>query len=144
MDKPIIDNAVIEALDKNHAKRVGDFWMTLGLGEHTIFARNREDFDTYRFYGVVDGKFRAYSSDEIDKSDAKLLFLPKHKPHYKNMEDGFFPQVGDRVTTTDGYVRKVVTVSEDGMVVYKSEVRYYTRHCSELIFIRPKRFWEIF
>jgi hypothetical protein len=145
-NKPIIDNVVIECLNITQAKKVRYFWHTLGLGINASFESTKAKNCDYRFYGVIDGRFSNFNLHKVESSGARILHISNHKPHYKNMHEDFFPQVGDKVLNPIGNkLLKVVTVSLDGSLVVKNYYGdYYEYHCSDLVFVKAKKRWLIF
>lgn len=69
------DNFVIEVLDKEHSKRVKDYFLELGLGGCNTHHFIADKLYKYRYYGYINGKFNNYSIDEVTDNKAKIVTL---------------------------------------------------------------------
>lgn len=80
-------NQVIEVLDKEHGKRVIEYWKSRGASTAGYDgAVNREDGHSTRFYGVIAGRFGNYTKHEVKLHIAEIITLPEDKPYPKVME----------------------------------------------------------
>ena len=83
-------NQVIEVLNKEHGKKVIEYWKSKGF-DVGCFAGNqtREDDSEFRFYGVINEEFNNYRKKSIDLYGAEIIHLPsKHQKEEKT-----FPRV---------------------------------------------------
>ena len=97
-----MENQVIEVLNKEHGKRVIEYWKSKGVdtgdfvGDCTRESLFGSDF---RFYGIINDKFDKYEYSEVTANNAEIITLP---------EENSFP--------------RVMLVSYDGEVWYKRVV----------------------
>src|SRR5690625_4458796 len=73
----MIDNTVIEVLDREHGKRVIEFFKSKGVDTRDlegVFCK--EDSDPARFYGVVDGRFDHWPAFTL--KGVKIITLPEY------------------------------------------------------------------
>lgn len=74
-----MNNKVIKVLDKEHGKRVIEFWKkycdTGGLEGTTI--------DSY--YGIINGEFDCWTIDKVRKNNAEIIELPEEKTYPRVM-----------------------------------------------------------
>ena len=79
-------NQVIQVLDKEHGKRVIEYWKSIGVDTMGMFGSlTKEDGDECRYYGVIGDKFDSYSIGFVYKHNAEIIELPK--------EENPFPRV---------------------------------------------------
>ena len=79
-------NQVIEVLDKEHGKKVIEYWKSKGvdtLSMHGSCTRDRR-FDT-RYYGVIDGVFGMYTIDDAWNANAEIIELPKEENSFPRL-----------------------------------------------------------
>ena len=70
-----MDNKVIKVLDKEHGRKVIEFF--------------KQYCDTYKligdsigdYYGIIDGKFDLWSVDSIKRAKAEIIELPEEKTY---------------------------------------------------------------
>ena len=100
-----MNNQVIEVLNKEHGKKVIEYWKSKGFDVRG-FAGNqtREDDSEFRFYGVINEEFNNYRKKSIDLYEAEIIRLPTESPK----EEKTFP--------------RVMLVSYDGEAWYKRVV----------------------
>ena len=76
-------NQVIEVLNKEHGKKVIEYWESKGV-DTTYFVGvcTKESFlsSETRFYGVIDGKFGNYTEEDVSYYNAEIIELPEEKP----------------------------------------------------------------
>ena len=83
-------NQVIEVLNKEHGKKVIEYWKSKGAdvrgfsGNQTI-----EDDSEFRFYGFINGEFNNYRRKSVYLYKAKIIELPIESPR----EEKQFPRV---------------------------------------------------
>ena len=93
-------NQVIEVLDREHGKKVIEYWKSKGVDTSVMLGiRTKKKGDLFRYYGVIDGYFNVYSEREAAENNAEIIELPEEKP---------FP--------------RVMLVSDDGVFWYKRVV----------------------
>lgn len=68
------DNCVIEVLDKEHGKKVIEWWKSVGVGTN-----NYKGNTSGRFYGLVNGLFKPYTKD----CGAVIITLPEQNNETK-------------------------------------------------------------
>lgn len=79
-------NQVIEVLDRNHGKKVIEYWKSKGVDTRGFTgALTKEDGDMCRFYGVHDGLFSAFSKSTVERNGAEIITLPEGYPYPKVM-----------------------------------------------------------
>ena len=79
-------NQVIEVLDREHGKKVIDYWKSIGvdtLGMSGSFTK--ESSESARYYGVINDSFDCYTINFVHKYNAEIIELPK--------EENSFPRV---------------------------------------------------
>ena len=93
-------NQVIEVLNKEHGKKVLEYWKSKGVDTSGMFGIGTKKAGYLcRYYGVIDGCFDCYSERQAAENNAEIIELPEYKP---------FP--------------RVMLVSYDGEVWYKRVV----------------------
>ena len=79
-------NQVIEVLDREHGKKVIEYWKSQGVyARGFIGNQTREDDSEFRFYGVINGTFDYISINDVHRYNAEIIELPK--------EENSFPRV---------------------------------------------------
>ena len=74
-------NQVIEVLDREHGKKVIDYWKSKGINTSVMMGvRTKKGGDLCRYYGVIDGYFSVYSEREAAENNAEIIELPEEKP----------------------------------------------------------------
>ena len=70
-------NQVIEVINKEHGKKVIEYWKSQGF-DVGAFSGNqtREDDSEFRFYGVINGEFDNYRRKSVYLYKAKIIELP--------------------------------------------------------------------
>ena len=83
-------NQVIQVLDKEHGKKVIEYWESQGFDVRGFIGKQtREDDSEFRFYGVINGEFNNYSRKSIDLYETEIIYLPTELPK----EEKTFPRV---------------------------------------------------
>ena len=107
-------NQVIEVLNKEHGKKVIEYWKSEGAdvrgfsGNQTI-----EDDSEFRFYGFINGEFNNYRRKSVYLYKAKIIELPIESPK----EERTFP--------------RVMLVSDDELKWYKRVV--FMKKCNRFL-----------
>ena len=98
-------NQVIEVLNKEHGKKVIEYWKSIGVDTKDWDGSNTKEngFPT-RYYGVIDECFWCYSIDYVKDAKAEIIHLPTESPK----EEKSFP--------------RIMLVSDDGDAWYKRVV----------------------
>lgn len=74
-------NQVIEVLDKEHGKKVIEYWKSKGVDTGVLEGDcNRGDGYKRRYYGVINGNFKFISIDEVHRYNAEIIELPEENP----------------------------------------------------------------
>ena len=107
-------NQVIEVLNKEHGKKVLEYWKSRGFDVEDFSGdQTREDDSAFRFYGVINGEFNNYLRKSVNLYKAKIIELPTESPK----EERTFP--------------RVMLVSDDGIKWYKRVV--FMKRCDRYI-----------
>ena len=94
-------NQVIEVIDKEHGKKVIEYWKAKGVDtQNSIGGCTKDDGVEDRYYGVIGCSFGCYTIEFARKYNAEIIELPK--------EEKPFP--------------RVMLVSDDGDAWYKRVV----------------------
>ena len=103
-------NQVIEVLDREHGRKVIDYWKSKGVDTSVMMGvRTKKGGDLCRYYGVIDGCFDCYSERQAAENNAEIIELPK--------EEKPFP--------------RVMLVSDDGDSWYKRVV--FMKRCNRYL-----------
>ena len=102
-------NKVIEVIDKEHGKKVIDYWESKGIDTSGMLGIGTKKAGYLcRYYGVIDGCFDCYSEREAAEYGAEIIELP---------EENSFP--------------RVMLVSNDGDAWYKRVV--FMKRCNRYL-----------
>ena len=110
-------NQVIEVLNKEHEKKVIEYWSSRGLDTKGLVGDCTKEslIGSYlRFYGVIDGKFDKYTEEDVSYCNAEIIELPEEKTYPRVM------MVSDDEKT---WLRRVVLMKKCG--------RYLAWNCAE-------------
>lgn len=136
-------NQVIEVLNKEHGKKVIEYWKSRGVDTlKKTGSCNKRQGGGYRFYGVIKGVFYNYNENSVREHGAEIITLPEEKTFPREMlvsnnGDNYF----QRIVLTKlpgGKIRSYLTVEnvsterfnkgEDyGVILYK-----YAKEISEV------------
>ena len=94
-------NQVIEVLNKEHGKKVIEYWESKGVDtKYFVGVCTKESFlgSETRFYGVIDGKFGNYTEEYVSYCNAEIIELPEEKTYPRVMmvsldEENWFRRV---------------------------------------------------
>lgn len=89
----MINNTVIEVLDREHGKKVLEYFKSQDIDTKMYTGNNtKQDGESHRYYGVIGGHFDNYSETHINKCCPKVsvITLPQQ-----------LPQRGDRILVWD-------------------------------------------
>ncbi len=71
-------NQVVEVLNKEHGKKVIEYWKSKGVCTNSMCGTfTKEDGDTARYYGVINGIFYNYLKESVVLYDAEIIELPR-------------------------------------------------------------------
>ena len=74
-------NQVIEVLNKEHGKKVIEYWKSKGVDTSDLLGiRTKKAGSIFRYYGVIDGRFDCYSERQAAENGAEIIELPEEKP----------------------------------------------------------------
>ena len=75
-------NQVIEVLNKEHGKKVIEYWKSRGVNTRGMSGSfTREDGKEERYYGVIQNNFDCYTIDFVRKYKAEIIELPDGFPN---------------------------------------------------------------
>lgn len=87
-------NQVIEVLDKEHGKKVIEYWKSKGIDTSGMLGIGTKKAGYLcRYYGVIDGCFDCYSEREAAENNVEIIELPEENPFPRVMlvsDDGDF------------------------------------------------------
>ena len=75
-----MNNTVIKVLNKEHGKKVINYWKSLGADTHShLGMANLEDYneDSYIYYGLINNIFSNYTLKQVQEANAEIIELPK-------------------------------------------------------------------
>lgn len=79
-------NQVIEVLNKEHGRKVIEYWKSRGVD--TLYMNGdctRDRKYDIRYYGVINDKFSNYTLEEVKAYNAKIIELPEEKNYPRVM-----------------------------------------------------------
>ena len=83
-------NQVIEVLNKEHGRKVIEYWKSKGFNTDDFKGnKTREDDSDFRFYGVINGRFGNHNKKTVDLYNAEIIKLPVESHKKENP----FPRV---------------------------------------------------
>ena len=83
-------NQVIEVLNKEHGKKVIEYWRSRGINTRGMSGSfTREDGEEIRYYGVIKNDFDCYTIEFVHKNNAEIIELSTESPK----EEKQFPRV---------------------------------------------------
>ena len=81
-------NQVIEVLNKEHGKKVIEYWKSRGVDTKGLVGDcTKESYlnSELRFYGVIDGEFNNYTEENASYCNAEIITLPEEKTYPRVM-----------------------------------------------------------
>ena len=76
-------NQVIEVLNKEHGKKVIEYWMSQGADNRGLEGINTKDGgNAFRYYGLINNSFCAYSINSVKRANAEIIELPKEEKKF--------------------------------------------------------------
>ena len=98
-------NQVIEVHDKEHGRKVIDYWKSKGIDTYFMLGIGTKKAGYLcRYYGVIDGCFDCYSERQAAENNAEIIELPSESPK----EENSFPRVMLVSDDGDAWERRVV------------------------------------
>ena len=83
-------NQVIEVLDKEHGRKVIEYWKSKGVDTGDVNGScNKADNDRFRYYGLINNCFSEYSIEYCESFNAEIIELPKEKTYPRVMMVSF-------------------------------------------------------
>ena len=85
-------NQVIEVLNKEHGKKVIEYWKSRGVDTKGYVGDcTKESFlgSELRFYGIIDGRFDKYTKEDVFYYNAEVIELPEEKVYPRVMMVSF-------------------------------------------------------
>lgn len=76
---------VIKVLNKEHGKKVIEYWKNRGVNPLHIGSQTAENGSDYIYYGIIGGKFNNYCLREVKLNNAKIITLPEEKTFPRKM-----------------------------------------------------------
>ena len=72
-----MENKVIEALDREHGRKVIEYWKSKGVDTRELEGSQTKAYNsTFRFYGVINGRFDNYPKKSVVLYNAEIIKLP--------------------------------------------------------------------
>ena len=76
-------NQVIEVLNREHGKRVIEYWKSKGVDTWVLQGDcNRDGGYKKRYYGVINGNFDFISIEDVRKYNAEIIEIPKEEKSF--------------------------------------------------------------
>lgn len=134
-------NQVIEVLNKEHGKKVIEYWKSIGVDTRAMSGSfTREDGREERYYGVIQNDFDCYTLEFVRRYNAEIIELSTESP---KEEENPFPRVMLVSIDGDSWRKRVVFMKKcdryiswiDAETVEESESIYKTtswRYAKEL------------
>ena len=77
-----LNNTVIMVLDREHGKKVIEWWKSQGVDTHNYEGNwTLENGDICIYYGLINGYFSNHSEDYVKMHNAKIIELPQEKDY---------------------------------------------------------------
>src|SRR5690606_23216000 len=71
-------NQVIEALTPEHGAEVIEYWKSRGVDTRNLVGNScKSRGSTFRYYGVIKGRFNGYRLAEVEEANAEIIELPE-------------------------------------------------------------------
>lgn len=78
------NNTVIEVLDREHGKKVIEWWKEQGVATNGYDGDCTKEAGNYCiYYGVIDGRFDNYIIGKVNDNNAQIITLPESKQSNK-------------------------------------------------------------
>ena len=114
-------NQVIEVLDKEHGKKVIEYWKSKGIDTSGMLGIGTKKAGyLWRYYGVIGDKFDNYSIEYVRKYNAEIIELPK--------EENSFPRVmlvsNKPIKGNNDGIKQLVISIVDGIAISVGGTQY--------------------
>ena len=114
-------NKVIEVLNREHGKRVIEYWKSKGVDTWVLQGDcNRDGGYKKRYYGVINGNFDFISIEDVRKYNAEIIKLPK--------EENSFPRVmlvsNKPIKGNNDGIKQLVISIVDGIAISVGGTQY--------------------
>ena len=118
-------NQVIEVLDREHWKKVLDYWKSKGIDTSRMLGiSTKKGGYLCRYYGVIDGCFDCYSERQSAESNAEIIHLPTESPK----EENSFPRVmlvsNNPIKGNNDGIKQLVISIVDGIAISVGGTQY--------------------
>ena len=118
-------NQVIEVLNREHGKKVIEYWESRGVDTKDMDGSNtKEKGIPTRYYGVIDEYFFCYSIDYVKDAKAEIIELPSESPK----EENSFPRVmlvsNKPIKGSNSGVKQLVISIVDGIAISVGGTQY--------------------
>lgn len=126
-------NQVIEVLNKEHGKKVIEYWKSRGVDTKGYVGDcTKESFlgSELRFYGIIDGRFDKYTKEDVFYYNAEIIELPEEKNYPK------FMMVSD---DSENWHKRVVLMYKNGRYLAWNNAETFEEAEKEMI-LTPWRF----
>ena len=114
-------NQVIEVLNKEHGKKVIEYWKSKGVDTMGMCGSfNKEDSGTVCYYGVINDMFDCFTIEDVRKYNAEIIELPK--------EEKSFPRVmlvsNKPIKGNNDGIKQLVISIVDGIAISVGGTQY--------------------
>ena len=144
-------NQVIEVLNKEHGKKVIEYWEARGVDTSGVYGSlTKEDCEEFRYYGVINNRFNCYTIEFVRKCNAKIIELPKEEKQFPRVmlvsDDGI--SWNKRVVfmkKCDKYISWVdAETIEESEIIYKTKYWRYAKELTEKVEITKSQIADKF
>ena len=144
-------NQVIEVLNKEHGKKVIEYWKSRGVDTSGAYGSlTKEDCEEFRYYGVINNRFNCYTIEFVRKCNAKIIELPKEEKQFPRVmlvsDDG--NSWNKRVVLMkkcDKYISWVdAETIEESEIIYKTKYWRYAKELTEKVEITKSQIADKF
>ena len=149
-------NQVIEVLNKEHGKKVIEYWKSRGVDTSGMSGSfTKENGEEERYYGVIKNDFDCYRIEFVLKYNAEIIKLPTESP---KEEEEPFPRVMLVSDDGDSWRKRVVFMKrcdryiswlgaetiEESESIYKTTSWRYAKELTEKVEITKAEIAEKF
>ena len=144
-------NQVIEVLNKEHGKKVIEYWESRGVDTLGAYGSlTKEDCEEFRYYGVINNRFNCYKIEFVRKCNAEIIKLPKEEKQFPRVmlvsDDG--NSWNKRVVLMkkcDKYISWVdAETIEESEIIYKTKYWRYAKELTEKVEITKSQIADKF
>ena len=114
-------NQVIQVLDKEHGKKVIEYWKSKGVDTMGMCGSfTKEDSESSCYYGVINDMFDCCTIEDVRKYNAEIIKLPK--------EENSFPRVmlvsNKPIKGNNDGIKQLVISIVDGIAISVGGTQY--------------------